>query len=476
MYSRAPAASYPIYLRLNDRVVLVAGAGRVATRRVERLLGAGARIHVVAPEASESIRQWAEAGDLIWSPRPASCSDIGGCDLVFASTDDRAVNQRLADEARRRAIWMQQADDAEASDFLVPALIERGPLQIAVSSDGAAPTLSRRLRAQLQTWIPRAYGDLAELAGTFRQRVKARVPQAERAAFWHHVFDGPIAEQVFAGRYQAAHDGLAALLAREGTYQQSRRGEVYLVGGGPGDPDLLTFRALRLMQRADVVLYDSLVAPAIVDLVPPEAKRIHVGKRADRHTLPQPDINTLMIELAEQGKRVLRLKGGDPFIFGRGGEEIAKLAESGIDFQVVPGITAANGCAAYAGIPLTHRDYAQSVIFVTGHLKAGELKLSWAELARPGQTIVFFMGRKALPTICESLIEHGLPETWPVAMVIDGTTARQQLIVGSLADMPERVSQVAADGPALLIVGEVVRLHETLGWFDPGAGQPADHA
>jgi len=473
--SNSTYASYPISLRLADQRVLMVGAGRVATRRVERLLASGTHVTVVAPVASDAIRAWAEAGALEWLARGARPDDVANCVLVFAAANDSRVNRMIADAARSAGVLVQQADDAQASDFLVPALIERGPLQIAVSSDGAAPTLSRRLRAQLETWLPRAYGDLATLAGEFRQRVREALPSAERAAFWQQVFDGPIAEKVFAGRYteaqidlEAAMTEAAARVAAQPLAESSPPvGEVYLVGGGPGDPDLLTFRALRLMQRADVVLYDSLVAPAIVDLVPPEAERIHVGKRAERHTLPQPDINTLMVDLAREGKRVLRLKGGDPFVFGRGGEEIAQLAESGIAFQVVPGITAANGCAAYAGIPLTHRDYAQSVIFVTGHLKAGELELSWAELARPGQTVVFFMGRRALDTICREMRHHGLADDWPVAMVIDGTTQNQQLIVGTLSDMPERVAAVDADGPALLIVGEVVRLHEKLNWFEP---------
>jgi uroporphyrin-III C-methyltransferase/precorrin-2 dehydrogenase/sirohydrochlorin ferrochelatase len=471
-------ASYPIFLRLDGRQVVMFGAGRIATRRVERLQAAGARLTVVAPEASDDIRRWAAEGRIEWRSREADITDVAGAVLVFAATDNPAINERMAATARAAGIPVQRADAADESDFLVPALIHRGPLQIAVASDGTAPTLSRRLKAQLETWIPRAYGDLAELAGAFRAEVRTRLPAAARAPFWHRVFDGPIAEKVFAGRYvDAQRDLEAELLAASETGAEgleTRVGEVYLVGGGPGDPDLLTFRALRLMQRADVVLYDSLVAPAIVDLVPSDAERIHVGKRASRHTLPQPDINTLMVDLARAGRRVLRLKGGDPFTFGRGGEEIAELAESGIPFQVVPGITAANGCAAYAGIPLTHRDYAQSVIFVTGHLKGGELKLSWQELARPGQTVVFFMGRRALSTICRELAAHGLPDDWPVAMVIDGTTSHQRLIVGSLSDMPAREAACDATGPALLIVGEVVRLHEKLGWFDPGrvAGQP----
>ena len=456
------------------RRVLVAGAGRVATRRIERLLEAGATVRVVSPEADARVAELAAAGKIQWQARRvAAAGDAAGHFMVIAATDDGHANAELAAAARAAGVLVQRADDAADSDFLLPALVERGMMQIAVSSDGAAPTLARRLRAYLETSIPRAYGDLAALAGDFRERVKQRLPRSARAAFWNRVFDGPIAEKIFAGRIDEAGRDLDALLDDPLQASATPDGEVYLVGAGPGDPDLLTFRALRLMQRADVVLYDSLIEPAIVDLVPPAAERIHVGKRAARHTLAQPDINTLMVNLAREGKRVLRLKGGDPFMFGRGGEEIAELAQAGVDFQVVPGITAANGCAAYAGIPLTHRDYAQSVIFVTGHLKAGELDLSWPELARPGQTVVFFMALRTLERICAALRAHGLDPAWPAALVIEGTTARQRVIVANLADLPARAAAAAEiTGPALLIVGEVVLLNETLGWFRPLEPQP----
>ncbi|MGB7756968.1 MAG: siroheme synthase CysG, partial [Salinisphaera sp.] len=434
---------------------------------IKRLLAAGARVTVIAPSVVPVLAERAAAGAVEWQQRVIEDADARDAVLCFAATDDAVANARFAAAARAQRIPVQRADEAEDSDFLVPALIERGPLQISVSSDAAAPSLTRRLRARLETLVPPAYGDLAALAGEYRADVKKRVPRADRAAFWDAVFDGPIAEQVFAGRLDAARHALRAMLA-EGD-RKPQGGEVYLVGSGPGEPDLLTFRALRLMQRADVVLYDSLIASAILELVPPEAERIHVGKRAAKHTLPQGDINALMVELARSGKRVLRLKGGDPFVFGRGGEEISELAEAGIPFQIVPGITAANGCAAYAGIPLTHRDHAQSVIFVTGHLKAGELNLSWDELAQRGQTVVFFMGRRNLATICARLIEHGLPADWPAAMIIDGTTARQRLIAATLSDLPDRMADERSTGAALLIVGEVVRLHEKLGWFHPAA-------
>jgi len=463
----SPTPRLPLFVRFDGQSVLVAGAGRVAARRIENLLEAGAHIVVIAPEANDTVRQAATSGAIDWRQRKAEPDDILGHRMVFALTNDGHANAELCDAARRAGVFSQRADAADDSDVFVPAVVRRGALQIAVSSDGAAPTLARLLRARLDAWLPRAYGDLAALAGDYREAVRQRLPQARRAAFWTRVLDGPIAEKVFAGRIDDARGDMDRALAGTEGVDMPPVGEVYLVGGGPGDPDLLTFRALRLMQRADVVLYDSLIAPAILDLVDADAERIHVGKRAAMHTLAQGDINALMVRLAREGKRVLRLKGGDPFVFGRGGEEIAELAESGVAFQVVPGITAASGCAAYAGIPLTHRDYAQSVTFVTGHLKAGELDLSWDRLARTGQTVVFFMALRSLPIICASLQAHGLPPDWPAALVIEGTTARQRLVVGTLADLADQAAAMTITGPTLLIVGEVVRLNEKLGWFRP---------
>jgi uroporphyrin-III C-methyltransferase/precorrin-2 dehydrogenase/sirohydrochlorin ferrochelatase len=285
------------------------------------------------------------------------------------------------------------------------------------------------------------------------------VPQ--RRAVWERFLDGPGAEAALRGDEAAATAELERLLAGA-----PAGGEVYLVGAGPGDPDLLTFRALRLMQQADVVLYDRLLPAAILDLVRRDAERLFVGKRRNQHTVPQEEINAELVRLARAGKRVLRLKGGDPFVFGRGGEEIESLAAAGIPFQVVPGITAASGCAAYAGIPLTHRDYAQSCVFVTGHARQdGELHLNWNQLAQRGQTVVIYMGLHTLPQLCERFIAHGLPADWPAALVEEGTSPRQKVISGTLSDLPQRVAAAGVQGASLVIVGEVVRLREKLGWY-----------
>lgn len=327
--------------------------------------------------------------------------------------------------------------------------------------------LARLVRARLETLIPASFGRLAALAGRFRQKVKERFHSLEdRRAFWEKVLQGPIAEMMFAGQEAAAQRALEETIEHQAETPRSR-GEVYLVGGGPGDPDLLTFRALRLMQQADVVIYDRLVAPAVLELTRRDAQRIYAGKERANHVMPQEDINQLLTRLAREGKRVLRLKGGDPFIFGRGGEEIDTLAAAGIPFQVVPGITAASGCAAYAGIPLTHRDFAQSCVFVTGHLQDGTINLNWEVLSQPRQTLVFYMGLRGLSIICKELAAHGLPRSTPAALIQQGTTPRQKVWVGTLETLPRLVELAMPKPPTLLIVGEIVKLHEKLEWFAP---------
>jgi len=355
-------------------------------------------------------------------------------------------------------------DDPDASTYITPSIVQRDPVTLAISTDGAAPVLARRLRERLEALLPAAYGRLGAFMGRQRAQVKA-LPVEARRKLWEDFLDGPGPERLFIGDEAAATIELDSLL-RGGP----SRGEVYLVGAGPGDPDLLTFRALRLMQQADVVLYDRLVSPAILDLVRRDAERLFVGKRRNQHTVPQDEINAELVRLAQSGKRVLRLKGGDPFIFGRGGEEIEQLAAAGIAFQVVPGVTAASGCSAYAGIPLTHRDYAQSCIFVTGHARAdGTLKLHWDQLARTGQTVVIYMGLATLPELCRQFIAHGLPADWPAAVVEHGTSAQQRVIAATLGDLPTRVAEAAFSGPTLVIVGEVVNLRERLQWFGADA-------
>ncbi|AMR67269.1 siroheme synthase CysG [Aquipseudomonas alcaligenes] len=454
----------PLFHKLQGRVVLVVGGGEVALRKARLLSDAGGQLRVVAPEVRGELTSLAGEGRV--HLRGYDSVDLQGVALVIAATDDEPLNARISAEAQALGIPVNVVDAPALCSVIFPAIVDRSPLIVAVTSGGDAPVLARLIRAKIETWIPSTYGQLASLAKKFRERVKQLFPDVQqRRVFWEDVFQGQIAESVFAGKLS---EGERLLEAKIAGAAPRALGEVYLVGAGPGDPDLLTFRALRLMQQADVVLYDRLVAPAIIELCRRDAERIYVGKRRAEHAVPQEEINQLLVDLAKQGKRVLRLKGGDPFIFGRGGEEIEQLATEGIPFQVVPGITAASGCAAYAGIPLTHRDHAQSVRFVTGHLKDGSTDLPWTDLVAPGQTLVFYMGLVGLPQICQALIDHGRAADTPAALVQQGTTQNQRVFTGTLANLPQLVAEHEVHAPTLVIVGEVVTLREKLAWFDKG--------
>jgi uroporphyrin-III C-methyltransferase/precorrin-2 dehydrogenase/sirohydrochlorin ferrochelatase len=464
----------PIFLNIRDKSCLVVGGGQVAARKVYLLHRAGGRVTIVSPQLCAELQRWADSGDLVYQARGFADGDIQGHSLVIAATNDAELNQRVASLAQSQGIPINVVDKPDLGSFIMPSIIDRTPVQIAISTGGASPVLARLLRAKLETFIPSAYGRLAELLERFRERVKQRFHGTEEIRhFWEDVLEGPIADKLIAGKDAEAQADLEKAIAA--AKAPASQGEVYLVGAGPGDPDLLTFRALRLMQRADVVVYDRLVTAPILDLVRRDAEFIYAGKERDKHTLPQETINALLVRLAKEGKKVLRLKGGDPFIFGRGGEEIETLMQEGIHFQVVPGITAAAGCAAYAGIPLTHRDYVQSCTFVTGHLKDGTVNLNWKVLAQPKQTIVFYMGLQGVEELCKQLVQHGLPATTPAALVEQGTTQNQRVHLGDLTSLPDLVMHNDIKPPTLIIVGEVVTLHNKLKWFEPAGEKTPDY-
>ena len=460
---------FPAFLNIRQRRCIVVGGGDVAARKIDLLRRAGAAITVIAPDLCPQLQELLSTGRIDHEARAFTASDIQGAALVIAATDSDGVNQSVSEVAQSANIPVNVVDQPELCSFIVPSIVDRSPLVAAISTGGAAPVLARFLRARLESIIPAGYGKLATLAQSFRGPVKARLGTTDqRRRFWERVLQGPIAELMLAGDERKAAEVLAQELDIE-TQSPSTNGEVYLVGAGPGDPDLLTFRALRLMQQAEIVLYDRLVAREILDMTRRDAEKIYVGKRKAQHTLRQEQINQLLVDYALQGKRVLRLKGGDPFIFGRGGEEIDTLTEHGIRFQVVPGVTAASGCAAYAGIPLTHRDYAQSCVFVTGHLQNDSLDLNWNHLIQPQQTAVIYMGLTGLPIICQQLIQHGMRPDMPVALIEQGTTQQQRVLTGTLSTLPELVKTTHIHAPTLIIVGEVVRLHDKLAWFEPRA-------
>jgi len=458
-------ANFPIFLKLQNRPCLVVGGGDVATRKTEQLLKANAKVTVIALKISVALNKLVENKQITFLEKGYEKTDLELMELVIAATNDNKLNNKIAEQAKSKKIMVNVVDNADAGTFIMPSVIDRNPVMIAVSTGGASPVLARLLRARLETLIPANYGKLASLISRFRETVKGKFPSIkERRRFWEQLLQGPVAELLYAGQDQKALNLLEKQLTNESPISDSS-GEVYLVGGGPGDPDLLTFRALRLMQQSDVVLYDRLVAPDIVNLVRKEAERIYVGKERDRHTVPQEEINQLLVDLAKQGKRVLRLKGGDPFIFGRGGEEIDLLSENNIPFQIVPGITAASGCASYSGIPLTHRDHAQSCLFITGHLKDGTMNLNWSALVQPQQTLAVYMGTHGIEILSRELIKHGLSESTPAAIVQQGTTSVQQTYITTVRELPDIPKHNDIKPPSMIIIGDVVSLHEKLSWF-----------
>ena len=453
---------FPISLKLQQQPCLLVGGGKIAYRKAVLLAKAGAVIHVVAPEIEADLLDLVHATHGQYHPEKFNAEiDLSSYRLVIAATNDKAANQAVFEACENLNVLVNSVDDIPHCRFMLPAMIDRSPLIVSVATNGASPVLARQIRTQLEASIPHGMGKLADFSGKWRKVVKEKITNPdERRIFWEDLYASPLKEHVFNDDVVEADRLIEQALLE----WQKPKGEVYLVGAGPGDPELLTLKALRLMQQADVIIYDRLVSPAIMELCRRDAEKIYVGKARSNHSVPQDGINALLVDYAAQGKRVCRLKGGDPFIFGRGGEEIQELFEAGITFQVVPGITAASGCSAYAGIPLTHRDYAQSVRFLTGHLKEGSPELPWQELVYENQTLVLYMGLVGLEKICAKLIEHGQRPDMPVALISKGTTPEQQVVVGTLVDIASKVEEHQIQAPTLTIIGEVVRLREQLQW------------
>lgn len=457
----------PIFIDLKGKRTLVVGNGASAARKADLLLRAGSDVTVIAPTIDDELASLARDHQFRHKSEELAAEDLAGCVLVYGCSEDDAINQKLCELASAAGILVNVADETESCDFIMPALVDRSPLLIAISSGGTSPLLVRMLKARFETTIPAAYGRLAEFAGRYRDKIKTMVPNStRRRRFWESMVSGPVAEHLFSAQNEEAETLMDSLLqeaAADGA--EAPTGEVYLVGTGPGDPDLLTFRALRLMQQADVVLYDRLISDGIMNLVRRDAERIYVGKLKNNHVVPQEEIGKMLIRLAKEGKRVLRLKGGDPFIFGRGGEEIEALSANGIAFQVIPGVTAAVGCASYAGIPLTHRDHAQGCVFVTGHEKDGQLNLNWKSLIQPRQTVVVYMGLTSLGAITSGFLENGADPATPAAIVENGTRAGQRVITGTLESLHDKTTEAGIKSPALIIIGSVVTLRSKLSWF-----------
>ena len=454
----------PIALKLRGQRCLLVGGGQIARRKARLLLSAGAVLDVLSPEILPDLQQDVQASGGLYRSESYACAlDLRQYRLVIAATDNAIVNAQVFDDCEALNVLVNSVDDPPHCRFIVPAIIDRSPLLVSITTNGNAPVLARQLRTKIESLVPAQYGELAKFSGDWRPQVKALIAEPDtRRIFWENLYASQIGEKILSGQRAAAD----ALMPQAMQDWHTPQGEVYLVGAGPGDPDLLTFKALRLMQQAEVVVYDRLVSKPIMDLVRRDAERIYVGKARSDHAVPQEGINALLVRLAQEGKRVCRLKGGDPFIFGRGGEEIEQLFAAGVAFQVVPGVTAAAGCGAYAGIPLTHRDHAQSVRFLTGHLKEGSPELPWSELVYEHQTLVLYMGLVGLERITQQLIAHGLRPDMPVALVSKGTTPEQKVLVGTVADIAAKVEGSGIAAPTITIIGEVVKLRDQLRWFD----------
>lgn len=490
--------TFPLFFKLDNRKVLIVGGGDVALRKADLLSRAGAAITIVAPSICDELHALLsdEKHTLIYENYNKKY--MQGARVIIAGTDDEALNHQIHADATALNIPVNVVDTPHLCDFIFPAIVDRNPIVIGISSNGKAPVLARLLRARLETLIPQGYGKLAKLAGEFRSEVKNKIPTLTgRRQFWERAFEGKVSELIFAGNETEATAQLqkdlaetakkianqhsddtevatnsAANLDNQDTDSdisnkgENPVGEVYIVGAGPGDPELLTFKALRLMQQADIVFYDALVSPQVLDLCRRDADKVYVGKKRSNHAVAQLGINELLINEAKKGRRVVRLKGGDPFIFGRGGEEIESLRAHGVPYQVVPGITAANAAASYAGIPLTHRDHSQSVRFVTGFLKAGVPNEKFENLLDTNETVVFYMGLHSLERLTEGLIEAGRSSETPIAIVSNASMPNQQVLTGTLASIVERQEQAQLPTPALLIMGNVVALHHDLAWYN----------
>lgn len=454
----------PIFADIRRRPCLVVGGGDVAWRKTRMLLKAGADVRVIAHELNGDFQQALQAGEIAHQAEEFAPSDLDGIFLAIAATERKAVNALVYQSANQRQVMVNVVDDTQRCSFIVPSIVDRSPIIVAISSSGKAPVLARLVREKLETLLPQHLGRMAEIAGRFRDRLAQTVSSAsQRRHFWEQAFNGRFAELVAAGQEKQAEQELVSLSVQSQQQQVFSQGQVALIGAGPGDAGLLTLRALQLMQQADVVLYDYLVSDEVMDLVRRDAELVCVGKKAGFHSVPQEETNELIVSYAEQGKRVVRLKGGDPFVFGRGGEELEVLFDAGIPFQVVPGITAAAGATAYAGIPLTHRDYAQTAMFITGHLKPDGDQLDWSTLARGKQTLVIYMGLMKSSHIQQQLLSHGRAADTPIAIIERGTQKSQKVLKGQLGELAKLAQHAAS--PSLIVVGEVVNLSEKLHWF-----------
>lgn len=458
---------FPLFTDLTDRPCLVVGGGRVAGRKVRQLLRAGAKITVNARSLNPDLLELNKIGKITAAVGEFVPELVKDHLLIIAATSDAAVNQAVAKTAEENFRFCNVVDDRKHSSFIVPGIIDRDPMIVAISSGGRSPTLTTLIRQKIEGLLPARLGALARWAGVWRNTVRARLPSPRaRQRFWQNALAGAASDSFLAGRTAEADRAMVHALAVDPSRAESRPGIAYLVGAGPGDPGLITVTGSRLLQQADVVMHDRLVSPALLDLARRDADLIPVGKSGSAPSISQEGINTLLVKLVAQGNRVCRLKGGDPFVFSRGAEEATALAEAGMPYQVVPGITAAIGCSAYAGIPLTFRGLSKAVVLVTAESATDESAPDWVNLASGEQTLAVYMSVRRLEDVSRQLIEAGRQPDCLAALIENGTTERQRIIRGTLKELPDLAKKYAVTTPALLLVGEIVRFNDKLDWFE----------
>lgn len=456
----------PIFLKLDQKSCLVVGGGIVAERKVRLLLRTGAAIAVLAPTVTEELQTQIDAGSLNHFPQRYRSGFVNDYWLIIAATDDEKLNHRIAADADKAGKFCNVVDDNAASSFILPAIVDRSPVVIAIGTEGNAPVLAQQLKAQIEAWLPDRIDQLATQAGRWRELVKKRfATMRERRRFWQRFFAGPIAQHLLAGRTEDAAKAMRSELVSDAASIVKTEGEAWIVGAGPGDPGLVTLRGQALIGRADVILYDRLVSKPILDFARKEADFISVGKSAGHQVMSQTQINELLVKLVRQGKRVCRLKGGDPFVFGRGGEEALALADADLPFQIVPGISAALGCAAYAGIPLTLRGVSGSVTLATAKLD-NDLGPDWPKLLNSGHTLALYMGVNSIPDISRQLHERGVSPDLPVAIVENGTTRNQRTVMTTAFALQRDAQSKNIVSPAMVFIGESIAAAENLQWFE----------
>ena len=455
--------NFPIFINIDQKPVTIFGGGDIALRKAILLIKARPLLTVIAKDFSEEFKDFIDKNKIAFVQKSYEASDIRSQVLIVAATNDKRVNKSISNISQANRIPVNVVDQPDLCSFTMGSIVERDALVVSISSGGKAPVLERMIRQTLESLIPSHYSKLVNFAGSIRGLVKKRITHMEkRREFWEYFFEDTLIQKIANSKKKFRPQDIDALIKRR---LKKVDGEVYLVGAGPGDKDLLTLRALQLMQKCDVCIYDNLVSSDVLEMVRRDADMIYAGKKRDQHTLEQSKINELLIELAMKGKRVLRLKGGDPFIFGRGGEEIEGLMKKNITFQVVPGISAANGVSSYSGIPLTHRDHAQSCLFLTGHFKEGIISFDWPKLIAEKQTVVIYMGLLSLQEMKKNLIKYGMSKNMPVAVVQSGTTQSQKVVIGQLRNISSKVNKARLKSPALIIIGTVVELRKGLNWF-----------